>query len=381
MEANAIAGGLRFRLEDVEVRVFTHGRLLRAWATAQMREFQPDVILASTDDPAHVMLDPALHISDTRIVYLLRALIALPFGPCSPHPNGRATEVLRSLDGVTAVSEYVAAYARSWGQLEAVHVPISLPDRTTYHALGNLDNPFVTLINPCAGKGLSIFVGVASRMPHINFAAVPSWGTTARDLELLGTLPNVTLLPPVDDCDEIYRKSRVMLVPSLWAEARSRVPLEAMARGIPVLASDVGGMDEAMLGMDYMLPVCPAERYRPAADRSMVPVADIPPQDVEPWAKALTDLLSDPTRYNEVSGRVRTRAGEYVRTVSVAPFEAYLQEIIRSPRKSRPAAYSRSGEAHPSSGLSAERRSLLVSRLKKRRQTESKARRHHDALD
>lgn len=368
------AEGLQFQLDGVIVRVFTQGPSLRRWAAAAIREVQPDVILASTDDAGHLMLGAAVQADSARVVYLIRALIALPFGPCSPHPNARKTEVLRHLDGVAAVSEYVAAYARRWGRIAAVHVPISLPDRTEYNAVGNLANRFVTLINPCAGKGQAIFMGLARRMPDVEFAAVPTWGTTPTDLEELRSLPNITVLPPLEDVDQIYAQSRVVLVPSLWAEARSRVPLEAMARGIPVLASNVGGMDEAMLGMDYLLPVKAAERYRPASDRSMVPAVEITPQDVGPWAEVLTRLLGDRMLYARISARARERAEDYVRNVTVAPFEAYLQQVLRSPRKGRPPALAPSAGLHPASALSAERRSLLIARLRRRQQTDTEAR-------
>ena len=72
------------------------------------------------------------------------------------------------------------------------------------------------------------------------------------------------------------RQTRVALVPSVWAEARSRIILEAMARGIPVMASATGGLAEAMLGMDYLLPVNPVVRYRSQVDALMVPMAEIP---------------------------------------------------------------------------------------------------------
>jgi len=361
LDVKAVNEELQIELDGVAVRVFTHGRSLRRWTAACIREFEPEVILASTDDPAHLMLDAAMRAPGARVVYLIRALIALPFGPYSPHPNARAAEVLRHLDGVTTVSEHVAEYARKWGRLEAVHVPISLPDRKDYPVLGSFENHFVTLINPCAGKGLPIFVELARRMPEIDFAAVPTWGTTAADLERLRGLPNVTVLAPTDDVDEIYRQTRVALVPSLWAEARSRVTLEAMARGIPVMASNVDGMEEAMLGMDYVLPVSAAERYRPPADHSMVPKIDIPTQDAGPWVAALDGLIRDRSLYAAVSARVRARAMEYVRNVSVEPFEAYLAQVLRSPSKHRPASSSRGTDA------SAERRSLAVSRLRKRR--------------
>ena len=366
-EPRPVAEGLQFELDGVAVRVFTHGRSFRRWTAARIREFQPDAILASTDDPAHVMLDAAVEAENTRVVYLIRALIALPFGPASPHPGGRAAEVLRHLDGVVAVSEHVAAYARNWGRVDAVHVPISLPDRAEYPALGSPDNRFVTLINPCAGKGLPIFLELARRAPGVEFAAVPSWGTTGEDLEQLHSLRNVTVLAPVDDIDGIYRQTRVVLVPSLWAEARSRIPLEAMARGIPVLASNVAGMDEAMLGMEYILPVRPAERYRPAADPTMVPVVEIPPQDAGCWVETLTRLLDDRALYAAMSARVRARAAGYVGSVSAAPFEDYLEKVVRSPRRSGPPRHWHSADGHPAAGLSAEKRRLLVARLKTRR--------------
>ena len=97
----------------------------------------------------------------------------------------------------------------------------------------------------------------------MEFAAVPTWGTTPADFAALRQRPNISILPPVDDIDDLLRQTRVMLAPSLWAEARSRMILEAMSRGIPVMASDVGGLAEAMLGMDYLLPVNPVPRYRP----------------------------------------------------------------------------------------------------------------------
>src|SRR5206468_11813783 len=126
------------------------------------------------------------------------ATIAVPFGPDSSSPSQAKSETLRRADAVVGVSEYVAAYVRQWGAMDAVHVPISLMEPGSYPGsypeVGSFENPYVTIVNPCAVKGIDIFVALARRMPQLQFAAVPTWGTNAQDLALLRTCPNVTLL-------------------------------------------------------------------------------------------------------------------------------------------------------------------------------------------
>jgi glycosyltransferase involved in cell wall biosynthesis len=351
-------------LNGVDVRVLTRSPHLRAFFSAQIEEFDPDIILTSTDDPAHLLLDVALRAARARVVYLVRATIAAPFGPHSSMPSAARTEALRQSDGIVAVSESAAAYAREWGGLNAVHVPISLLEPGECPLLGRFDNRFVMMVNPCAMKGISIFLALAERFPKVDFAAVPTWGTTARDLAALRARPNISVLAPFDDFDDLLKDTRVALVPSLWAEARSRVILEAMSRGIPVIASDVGGLAEAKLGVDYLLPVNPVVRYQPVVDELMVPVADIPAQDVSPWEAALRRLLTDRAHYEQLSAASRKAALVYARDLNVLPFEAYLEAVLRSPERRRAPA----GGAPSAPGarpLSPVKRKLLALRLKR----------------
>jgi aspartate racemase len=240
---------------------------------------------------------------------------------------------------VVAVSQYTRDYVREWAHCDAVTLPISFfaPPAAVDPAASR---EFVTLVNPCAVKGLSIFQGLAERFPEVAFAAVPSWGTTTEDLAALRRAPNVTLLPPTDQPDDFYKRSRVLLAPSLCGEARSRVIVEALGRGIPVLASDVGGNREAMLGLDYVLPVRPIPAYQASLDEQSVPVAEVPEQDLGPWEAALHQLLTDPDHYQMLSNESRRRASDFLRGWNVEPFEALLQEVSQragSSRKSTPA--------------------------------------------
>jgi glycosyltransferase involved in cell wall biosynthesis len=354
---------IRFDLGGVDVHVLTRDPHLRAYFAGQLEAFDPDVILTSTDDPAHLMLEVALRASRARVVFLVRATIALPFGPDASFPNEYKTSVIAQADGVVTVSHYVAEYARKWGGMDAVHVPISLLEPGEFPDVGRFGNRFVTMVNPCAVKGIAIFLGLAERMPNVEFAAVPTWGTTQEDIAALRSRPNVAVLPAADDMDDIFRQTRIALVPSIWAEARSRVILEAMARGIPVLASDVGGLAEAKLGVDYLLPVNPVVHYRAKVDGLMVPSPEIPPQDVGPWQAALEGLVTDPARYARLSAASRAAALDYAANLNAAPFEAVLEEIVKKPKRSHaPAA------AHSAlQTLSNEKRRLLALRLKRHR--------------
>ena len=130
----------------------------------------------------------ALRAPRARVMYLVRATVALPFGPDSRLSSAAQTEALRQADGVVAVSEYVAQYTRRWGGVARSTCRSRCSIRASYADLGRFDNRFVSMVNPCAVKGISIFLALAERLPNVAFAAVPTWGTTAADLAALRRL-------------------------------------------------------------------------------------------------------------------------------------------------------------------------------------------------
>ena len=358
---SAADGGVVFHRGGVEVHTVTNSPSLRKYFNGQIDAFRPNVILASTDDPAQLLLEPAIQ-SLARVAFLARATLALPFGPDCAFPSAAKTDMLRRADAIVGVSEYVADYIRRNSGLEAVHIPISLLDPGPYEPLGRFENEFVTMVNPCAVKGISIFLSLAERMPMVPFAAVPMWGTTDADRRALAQYANISLLPPVDQIAKLLARTRVLLVPSLWAEARSRIVVEAMLHGVPVIASNVGGIPEAKLGIDYLLPVTPIAKYQEQVDEQMVPVAQVPEQDVGPWYVALHRLLSDRAHYEQLALDSRAAALRYGASLTVLPFEQLLDETLHKPKT---AAHETSGlPADPLAHLSPEKRQLLALRLR-----------------
>jgi glycosyltransferase involved in cell wall biosynthesis len=316
----------RFRLKGVDVHAVKDPVRLRRYLAAHMQSSVPDVVIVSTEDPSQNLLAAALD-TGVPVVYMARTTSFLPFGPQAYFPSEERSKLLERVRVIVTVSDFVAAYIKEWSGLHAVALPISFFGDGPFPDFGRFDSGFVTMINPCVVKGLPIFLELASAFPEVSFAAVPTWGTTPEDRSALEALSNVTVLAAERDVDRIYEKTRILLVPSLWAEAKARVVLEGMLRGIPVLTSNVGGMAEVKLGTEFVLPVQAIEQFTTRLDGNMLPEAVIPPQDIAPWREALTTLLSDRRRYESHARIAKEKALQYVGKISTAP----LEELLAAP--------------------------------------------------
>jgi surfactin synthase thioesterase subunit/glycosyltransferase involved in cell wall biosynthesis len=359
--AQTESGAVRFNLNGVEVLAATVASSFRAFFEEHKRWFRPDVIITSTDDPAQLLLEAALHDSHAPTVFLTRATVALPFGPDAAFPSREKTEALRQADGVVGVSNYVAQYIRQYSGIEAIHVPIAPAEPGPYPHVGRFENEFITLTNPCAVKGIGIFVECARALPHLRFAGVPTWGTTPEDKALMRAVPNISILEKVDKINDLLSRTRILMAPSVWAEARSRIVVEAMLAGVPVLASNIGGLPEAKMGVPYILPVAPIQGYGQRLNEQFVPIADVPPQDIRPWVDALERLTGNREHWDEIAAQSRQAALHYAETATVEQFETYISGLRRKERQF--AVKSIEMPSEQLAKLSPERRKLLELRL------------------
>lgn len=105
---------------------------------------------------------------------------------------------------------------------------------------------YITMINPVVPKGIKTFLQIAADMPERRFLVVEGWGTPKNILQLIRKFPNITYMPRQFDIRRAYSMTHILLVPSQWEEPFGRVIVEAGAGGIPVIASKVGGIPEAL---------------------------------------------------------------------------------------------------------------------------------------
>lgn len=323
---------------------------------AEIREVQPDWVLVSSEDVGHVLLREAAKAAPGRIVYLAHTPQFLPFGPESWHPDAQATELVGKSRAIVVIGEHMAGYVKQHSGFEARVIHPQIYGHPPFPALGGFDSPLVLMINPCEVKGIRIFLALAARFPKLHFAGLNGWGTTTADREAMAALPNVRLLQSVPSIDDVLSQARLLLMPSVWYEGFGLIAMEAMLRGLPVIASDSGGLMEAKRGTGYVIPVRPVERYTWEFDEVYMPKAVVAEQDIEPWAAALERLTTDRAEYESEARRSRAAGLHFVSGLDASGMEKLLQSLAPAEAGRRMVE-----------DLTPEQRALLLQRLLRQR--------------
>lgn len=189
---------------------------------------------------------------------------------------------------------------------------------------------FVTFVNPVPEKGSEIAFRLAAARPDLRFLFVAGWPVGAEEERLrqdrARRLGNVTWQRNVLDMRRVYGRTRLLLAPSQWEEAWGRVASEAQMSGIPVLASDRGGLPEAV------------------GPGGLLVAHDAP---LETWLAALSSLLDDPARYDAFCRAAAAHAAraEIAPTHLVARLEAMLSAHVKQWSPPPPAGSPREGAA------------------------------------
>ncbi len=198
---------------------------------------------------------------------------------------------LRCLRGAEFISnsEFTARTYKSEFGIESTVIPPTI-DRSLFQT--ETSGQCVTFINPVAEKGVERAIEIAARCPDIPFLFVESWLLQPDDLRALKAairpFPNIRFEHRADDVRSVYGRTRILLAPSVWAEAWGRVASEAHCSGIPVIGSTQGGLPEAIGPGGFTLdPKAPPEQ----------------------WVQTLRRLWDNPEQYRLYSDAARIFAG------------------------------------------------------------------------
>jgi glycosyltransferase involved in cell wall biosynthesis len=159
---------------------------------------------------------------------------------------------------------------------------------------------------------LAAFAQLTARHPGAELRLVGS-GPRRPDLERkvqeLGLAGQVKFLPTTKDVRHLYQKADIFVLSSV-AEALPNVILEAMAAGLPVVATRVGGVPEAVASGDTGLLVAP--------------------RDTPGLAAALGRLLDEPETRLNMGRRGRERAvAEFSFDAMVRRHEELWAKLLR----------------------------------------------------
>ncbi|MFC1515068.1 glycosyltransferase family 4 protein [Candidatus Omnitrophota bacterium] len=163
---------------------------------------------------------------------------------------------------------------------------------------------YITIIRPTRQKGAEIFLQIADRLPKRKFLIV---GQLPTDLKKEAeSKQNVNLKTWEKDMREVYKETRLLLVPSLWQEPFGRAPVEAAINGIPSIASNKGGLIESV-GQGGIL------------------IDDT--WDIDKWVKAI-ELMDDNSIYVSYSQNARKNARKFTLKKSIDDFSNIVKEKL-----------------------------------------------------
>lgn len=271
----------------------------------------------------------------------------IPTGPYAGGCFGSATtpvefELWQKLDGIVAVSHAIRRYAADQCGVEMHMIPNhpwSFKDRKSANLprrRRNFDDQTVVMINPCMIKGYGIFldmakenkrrrddntnlpIGLANR-PSYNYVAYATWGAKPEMRDELRAA-GVEVRNAATDMEPVWDHVSLLIVPSLWFEAWGLVITEAQLRGIPVVASKVGGIGEAKRFVGPLIKVNQIDGRQRAGPGHY----QIPPQDVSPWIEAVDELMTDRDHYYDVADAGYAATRDWVQNQDIRAFEKLL---------------------------------------------------------
>ncbi len=188
---------------------------------------------------------------------------------------------------------------------------------------------YVTFVNPEPRKGVHVFARIAEvlsrRRPDIRLLLVEGASKASFLPQLgidLGGLKNLRIMPNSPDARQFLAATKILLMPSLMENA-GLVAMEAMFNGIPVVASNRGGLPETIGEAGFLIDI-PA-RYTP--ETRELPTAE----EVDPWVETIVRLWDDAAEYERWSRAAREHAQQWHPDRLAPIYREFFSQITHQP--------------------------------------------------
>jgi glycosyltransferase involved in cell wall biosynthesis len=302
----------------------------------QWLDSPPDIVHAHFWMSALAALDAADGIPVVQTFHALGVVKRRHQGDRDTSPPGRLRDEARIARGVDRIiatcTDEVFELLRMGADRRRITVVPCGVDLDRFGVEGPREEARGRLVAACRlveRKGLADAIAALAELPgaELHVAGGPEASALAADpeacrlralAERLGVADRVVLRGRVEReaMPALFRSAdAVVCVP--WYEPFGIVPLEAMACGVPVVASAVGGQTDSVV--------------------HGVTGVHVPPRDPDALAAALRPLLADPERRAELgeAGARRARERYGFDRIARATRDVYRGVIARQPRRAR----------------------------------------------
>jgi glycosyltransferase involved in cell wall biosynthesis len=270
----------------------------RPWAGGRDFARRFDVLQLNMVDPRSRLALAAALAWPARVIFVDR----VSGGVEEPRPSLARTlrdrVTMARVAGVVGISEYVRARAQRRfglppGRSVTIHNGVDVlrfRPRDAERRPGPLR--VVVVANLIPEKGVGVLLEAIGRLREVELSLDvigdgPEHGILEARAQALGVADRVRFVGLRDDVPELLREADVAVHPARWQEALGNTVLEAMATGIPLVASRVGGIPELLADGSEGLLVTPGEP--------------------EPLAAALRRLAGDPSLRARLGAAARAR--------------------------------------------------------------------------